>query len=748
MAALTDAFRERYKNGESLDHMLPEAFAAIIEADARILGKRPYDVQKMAGIVMHKGMFAEMNTGEGKTLSATMPLYLNAITGKGCVLVTTNVYLAHRDGTEMSEVFNFMGLTCACPKEDPSIKLTDDEKRKMYFSDIVYTTNNDLGFDYLFNNLVKKAEGRFMRDFYYVIVDEADSVLLDMAATSLIVSGAPQVKSYLFELCDFFVSTLEETYDYEVENKMVWLTDRGVENAEKFFGIKNYYSKENFDINRQVTLALRSRYMLKKDKDYVVTSGEEGMEIRLVDSSTGRQLEGVKLRGGLHQAIEIKEHVAVTKQTKTVASITLQNLFLLFEKLSGMSGTIMEAKEEFNDVYHSKIVKIPTNNPMLRKDRKDKFYINAQKQFWEAVEDVKKIHETGQPVLIVLNTVTDTNIFSRLLIRENIPHNVLNANNEFWEAQVISEAGQKNAVTVATSMAGRGTDIKLGPGVKELGGLAVLGIGRMGNMRIEGQARGRSGRQGDPGFSQFYVSLEDDIVGENNDYLDPYINGEKYISKRRIKTIVNRCQKYADESAVMTRLKSVQYDDVIKRQRNLIYRTRNNLLDGNNIEDSLIIEIAEENINHFLNDNKEITKLDLERYILDNISHSLDENIDSIELNDKERVKRYLIFNVKRGIRTQKLKICDSEMYNRFVRNATLSAVDEGWIDLIDYVDQLRAMVSGRASAQRNIMFEYQNEAYAAYVETEQIVKQNIIRKILLSDVYVHDSGRLEVVYP
>ena len=743
---LTDAFRERYRNGESLDSILPDAFAAMMTADERVLGKHPYDVQVLAGIAMHQGYLAEMNTGEGKTLSATMPLYLNALTGKSCILVTTNEYLASRDGEEMSEVYNFMGISCSYPRTNEKEEMTDEEKKEFYQADIIYMTNGMLGFDYLFNNLVKNKNERFMCDFYYVIIDEADAVLLDSAVMPLVVSGVPRVQSNLYDVCDFFVTTLVEEIDYEEEDNAVWLTPKGVEFAENFFGIDNFYSKENFEINRHVTLALRAHKAMKNKKDYVVT--DKG-EVELFDGATGRLMHGVKLRGGLHQAIEAKEKVEISQEYRTVASVTFQDLFLMFDKMAGMSGTLTDARDELWDVYHKKVVKIPTNRPVIRKDLKDRYFVNAQEQFWTAADDVIRLHETGQPVLVVLNSVTDTDLFSRLMIQKDIPHNVLNASNAFWEAQIISGAGRLGAVTVATTMAGRGTDIKLGEGVRELGGLAVIGVGRMDNSRSERQTRGRSGRQGDPGFSQYYVSLEDDIVGaEDDEKLQKYIDGKKHISKWKIRQIVNQSQKFNTETEEMGRKKSVQYDQVLQRQRNLIYETRANLLDGAKVEEETLAAIAEENIESYLDERKTLELPDLNRYILDNLSYSLDGRIKAEDLADYGKVKSYLADCFHHGLDRQQERIGNSECYEQFVREATLKAVDDGWVELIDYLEQFKYAVSGRATAQRNIMFEYQNEAFDLYLDTEKMVKKNIIRNILMSDVKADKNNHPVIVYP
>lgn len=743
---MTKKLKKRYQSGESLDRLLPEAFAVMIEADDRVLKKRPYDVQVLAGIALHQGYMTEMNTGEGKTLAATMPLYLNALSGKPCILVTTNSYLAARDGQEMGEVYQFMGLTCSYPDADEKKKMADDERKAFYRADIIYTTNSGLGFDYLFHNLVKKKEDRFLCDLNYCIIDEADAVLLDSAVMPLVISGVPRVQSNLYRVCDFFVTSLTEDIDYIEEDGAVWLTPKGVQYAENFFGIQNFYGKENFEINRHVTLALRAHMTLKNNKDYVVT--DHG-KVELFDGATGRLMHGVKLRGGQHQAIEAKEKIEISQEYRTVASVTFQNLFMMFDKMAGMSGTIMDAKDEMFDVYQKKVIKIPSNRPVQRVDRRDLYYVNAKQQFWAAADDLIKIHETGQPVLVVLNSVSDTDLFSRIMIEKNIPHNVLNASNAFWEAQIIAGAGQKGAVTIATTMAGRGTDIKLGKGVKELGGLAVLGIGRMDNVRSERQARGRSGRQGDPGFSQFYVSLEDDIVGaEDDEKIQRYIDEERHISKHKIKRIINQSQKLKVEMDEMGRKKSVQYDEVLQRQRDLIYKTRAQLLEGARVKENLLLDIARENIVDYLQHQDTMDLAEINRYILDNVSYALDDGLKGVSLSDKKALEVYLMKRVYEGIAKQKASICHPDAYEQFLREAILNAVDEGWVELIDYLEQLKYAVAGRASAQRNIMFEYQNEAFESYLDTVKVVKRNIIRNVLLSDVTVLKDARLKIVYP
>lgn len=749
LADMTRVFRERLAQGVSLDELLPEAYAVICEADYRILGKFPYDVQILGGIALHQGYLAEMNTGEGKTLTATMPLYLNALTGKSTILVTTNEYLVLRDAEEMGQVYSFMGLTVAAgvrARQDE--KISNDEKREIYNADIVYTTHSALGFDYLFNNLVTSAEDRFMREFYYVIIDEADFVLLDSAQTPLVISGAPRVQSNLYEMADFFVKTLEEDRDYEVEEKKVWLTDQGVRYAEQYFGIDNFYGREYFEINRHVTLALRAHMLFAKEKEYVVAENEE---IRLLDSGSGRMMPGVKLRGGQHQALEVKEHLKVSQENRSVASVTYQNLFLLFPKMAGMSGTIADASDELRDVYGVDVLVVPPNCPVIRKDLPDRVFQDADSQFRAAIDAACEVHSTGQPVLLVVSTIAETELVSKLLTNQKIPHNVLNANNAFWEADIIKEAGQMNAVTVATAMAGRGTDIKLGEGVEELGGLAIIGVGRMNNIRQERQARGRAGRQGAPGNSRFYISLEDEIV---TDYGAPYIRKcmekGRHFSKGRIHRLICNAQKLCEESAVLSRRQALNYDEVMQKQRQLIYSMRDELLDGGRIGKERLMQIAENNIQTFVggfSGKQPVSRQAVSRYLLDNISYQMDDISDSI-LQGKESVTQYLRKQVEAALQEQESRIGDDETMEEFVRVATLRALDDAWIEEVDYLQQLQSAVAGRTSAQRNPVFEYRKDALESFGQMEQTVVRNVMRNILLSEVSYDAEGRMQILFP
>lgn len=736
----TNDFKRRLSAGETTEDILPEAFAVCCEADYRVLGMFPFDVQILGGIALHLCYLAEMNTGEGKTLTATMPLYLNGLTGKSTILVTANEYLAIRDAQEMGQVYEFLGLSVkAGVTRDTNEHLNNDQKKEIYAADIVYTTHGSLGFDYLLNNLVHSKEDRFMRELYYVIIDEADSVLLDSASMPLVISGSPRVQSNLYGITDFFVTTLVEDEHYIVEDNKVWLTDKGIEYAQRYFRIENLYSKENFDVLRHVVLALRAHYLMDKDVDYVVT---DSGEIVLLDKSTGRKMNGMKLRGGSHQAIEEKERLKLSQEQRSVASITYQNLFNLFPKMSGMSGTIADGKDELLEVYHKQVVVIPPNKPMARKDLPDKYFKTSEEQFDAVIQETVRRHKTGQPVLLIASLISDTEMLSKLLVQENIEHSVLNANNAFWEAEIIKEAGQRNVVTVATSMAGRGTDIRLGSGVKELGGLCVLGIGRMNNTRDERQARGRAGRQGEPGVSIFYTSLEDDvceILGE--DFLEKYIEKDKHISKRRIKKLINKSQKIKSESSVFQRKNAVDYDSVMQRQRTIMYKTRNDLLDGKSLDENYLLSICEDNIKDFVKSNKKLDSYGVHRYVLDNLSYRLQE-MDESTKNQKD----YLIQYSKMAFNNKKKSLGDR--FSEYCRLCTLRALDDGWVEEVDYLQQLQAAISGRSSAQRNLLFEYQREARISFEDMEKSIKKAMIRNILLGEVSFSKDNEMIILYP
>lgn len=747
LAGLTREFKKRLNGGESLDDILPEAFAAICEADRRVLGMFPFDVQVLGAIALHQGYMAEMNTGEGKTLAATMPLYLNALSGKSAILVTTNEYLALRDAREMGRVYEFMGLSVAAGVPEKSgDNFKNDEKKKIYESDIVYTTHGVLGFDYLLNNLVTTASDRFLREFCYVIIDEADSVLLDGAQTPLVIAGSPRVQSNLYEMADFFVTTLTEGRDYEKEDNAVWLTEEGIAYAERFFQIDNFYGDAYFEINRHVILALRAHKLFERQKEYIVSDSNE---LCLLDSGSGRLMSGVKLRGGQHQALEAKEKLEISQENRSVASITFQNFFLLFPKLAGMSGTISDAEEELLAVYHTRVVVIPPNRPLRRVDLDDFYFRDAKKQFAAAIGMVRLLHAKGQPVLVVASSIEETELVSERLLRARVSHNVLNANNAAWEAEIIKEAGQKKAVTVATSMAGRGTDIKLGKGVQELGGLAVIGIGRMANVRLERQARGRAGRQGDPGISRFFVSLEDQVVRNTGSAkLEKYIDGSRRIGKRRLRRVINGAQRTGEESAVMSRRQAMNYDQVLRFQRKLIYAVRDRLLDGQGMDEEKLMEIARQNIAELLASGEITDTGALRRYVLDHISYRLDRKMPELSLEDMEAVEKYLLYRVQQSLRQQRNRLGSRKRLNDFMRVAALQAIDDGWVEQVDYLQQMQAAVSGRTAAQRNPIYEFQKDALESFRKMERSILNHVMRNILLSSVEIDEKDNLHILLP
>lgn len=587
MAALTDEqlqaktaeFKGRYQKGETLDQLLPEAFAVVREAAKRVLGLYPHHVQLMGGIVLHDGNIPEMRTGEGKTLTATMPVYLNALTGEGVHVVTVNEYLATRDSTEMGELYNFLGLTVGLNINSKS----SDEKREAYNCDITYSTNNELGFDYLRDNMVVYRHQMVQRPLNYAIVDEVDSILIDEARTPLIISGQAEKSTALYTRADNFVKRLKEEEDYkiDVQSKTISLTEAGIEKAEETFGLDNLYDIENTALTHHLDQALRANYIMLLDIDYVVQDGK----VLIVDQFTGRIMDGRRYSDGLHQAIEAKEGVEIEDETKTMATITFQNYFRMYKKLAGMTGTAKTEEEEFREIYNIQVYQIPTNRPVIRDDRPDLLYPTLQSKFHAVVQDIKDRYRKGQPVLVGTVAVETSELLSDMLNQERIPHEVLNAKNHFKEAEIIMNAGQKGAVTIATNMAGRGTDIKLGLGVRELGGLAVIGTERHESRRIDNQLRGRAGRQGDPGMSQFYLSLEDDLMKRFGSeriksFLDRMKIGEEdaVIQSKMLTKQVESAQKRVEGNNYDTRKNVLQYDDVMREQREVIYKQRQEVI--------------------------------------------------------------------------------------------------------------------------------------------------------------------------
>ncbi|ARU20072.1 accessory Sec system translocase SecA2 [Ligilactobacillus salivarius] len=750
----TKQFRKRVKNGESLDSILPEAFAAMREADKRVLGMFPYDVQVMGGIVLHQGNIAEMKTGEGKTLTATMPMYLNALSGESTILVTTNDYLANRDCEEMSQVYSWMGLSAASAVPENTDELKAEDKRKIYNSDIVYTTNSSLGFDYLIDNLASSKEEKFMPEFSYVIVDEVDAVLLDTATTPLVISGAPRVQSNIYKMVDEFVVSLTEDEDYRMdeEKNNVWLTEQGIDTAESYFRVDNLYDGKHVELVRHIALALKAHTLFEIGKDFVVEDGK----MYLLDSTEGRILENTKLQQGQQQAIEAAMGAKISDDTRSMASITYQNFFRLFKKIGGMTGTGKTANEEFIETYYMKVIQIPTNKPVIRKDYPDKIYPTLKEKLRASLELVKELHAKGQPILLTTANVELSEIYSEILLHEQIPHNLLNAHNAAKEAEIISEAGQWGAVTVATSMAGRGTDIKLGKGVKELGGLAVIGTELMPSKRTELQLRGRSGRQGDPGFSQFFISLEDDTVIKSGPkwlykYFKKHRNDNpaepRELKQFRIRKAVQRAQKSHDNQGFMERKQTLDYDESSKMQRNLIYSQRNELIDSD-VEFKFDAEKFVMNyLDEYLKEHKTWTRNELSRFIFDNLSYTYSGVPMDFPIDQLEEVRKLLHDIVKQSLEKKREDLDSVDEVIRFYRLSVLKAIDTGWIEEVDNLQQLRTVVSNRATAQRNPVFEYHKEAERSFKRMQKFVNRLIVQNIMLSVIEIGADGKKDIYF-
>lgn len=769
MAGLSDAelrkktqeFKERLTAGETLDDLLPEAYAVVQEADKRVLGMFPYDVQVMGAIVLHEGNVAEMATGEGKTLTATMPLYLNALSGQGAMLVTTNTYLALRDAQEMGQVYRFLGLTIeAAVVADGSGNLTPKQKRMIYQADIVYTTNSALGFDYLIENLAENKDSQYLSPFNYVIIDEIDSILLDSAQVPLVISGAPRVQSNFYSIMDTFITTLkeEEDYYYDDEKNEVWLTSKGILAAESFLDLEDLFSKENQELVRHLNLALRAHKLYKKDKDYVVRQGDKEAEVVLLDRATGRLLEMTRLQGGQHQAIEAKEHVKLTEETRAMASITYQNLFRLFWKISGMTGTGKVVESEFMETYSMSVIKIPTNRPVIRQDLPDQLYQTLPEKVFASLDEVKHYHAQGNPLLIFTGSVEMSEIYSSLLLREGIAHNLLNANNAAREAQIIAESGQKGAVTVATSMAGRGTDIKLGPGVADLGGLVVIGTERMENQRIDLQIRGRSGRQGDPGISKFFISLEDDLLRKwGPDWLKKFYKDYSteevqehpvQLGQRRFRRLVAKAQRASESSAKMSRRMTLEYAQCMKIQREITYAERNRLIQAEERIDEEISRVLSQVIYQAAYEQSYATRADLYRFILDHFSYHAERIPYDFDIYSPEKIAELLQDIAEQELQAKKAYLKSDKLFTHFQRVSVLKAIDENWVEQVDYLQQLKTALSGQHFSMKNPLVEYYQEAYDGFEYMKERMKQQIVKNLLMSELALNPKGEVIMYFP
>ena len=757
----TQEFKERLAAGETLDDLLPEAYAVVREADKRVLGMFPYDVQVMGAIVLHEGNVAEMATGEGKTLTATMPLYLNALSGQGAMLVTTNTYLALRDAQEMGQVYRFLGLTIeAAVIADESGNLTPKQKRLIYQADIVYTTNSALGFDYLIENLAENKDSQYLSPFNYVIIDEIDSILLDSAQVPLVISGAPRVQSNFYSIMDTFITTLkeDEDYHYDDEKNEVWLTSKGILAAESFLDLEHLFSKENQELVRHLNLALRAHKLYKKDKDYVVRQGDKEAEVVLLDRATGRLLEMTRLQGGQHQAIEAKEHVKLTEETRAMASITYQNLFRLFRKISGMTGTGKVVESEFMETYSMSVIKIPTNQPVIRQDLPDQLYQTLPEKVLASLDEVKHYHAQGNPLLIFTGSVEMSEIYSSLLLREGIAHNLLNANNAAREAQIIAESGQKGAVTVATSMAGRGTDIKLGPGVADLGGLVVIGTERMENQRIDLQIRGRSGRQGDPGISKFFISLEDDLLRKwgpdwlkklYKDYSTEEVQQHPVqLGQRRFRRLVAKAQRASESSAKMSRRMTLEYAQCMKIQREITYAERNRLIQAEERIDEEISRVLSQVIHQAAYEQSYETRADLYRFILDHFSYHAERIPYDFDIYSPEKIAELLQDIAEQELQAKKAYLKSDKLFTHFQRVSVLKAIDENWVEQVDYLQQLKTALSGQHFSMKNPLVEYYQEAYDGFEYMKERMKQQIVKNLLMSELALNPKGEVIMYFP
>ena len=754
LSAKTVEFRRRLAKGETLDDLLVEAFAVVREADRRILGMFPYDVQVMGGIVIHEGNVAEMSTGEGKTLTATMPVYLNALTGKGTMVITPNAYLAKRDAEEMGEVYRFLGLTIGVPFVESGKDFSVEEKREMYNSDIIYTTNGNLGFDYLNDNLASNKEGKFLRPFDYAIIDEIDDILLDSAQTPLIIAGAPRVQSNHYGIVNTLMTTLVEGEDfiYKEEKGEIWLTKQGAKEAESFFGIDHLYNEKNAVFARHIVYAMRAHKLYTKDKDYVI----RGNEMVLVDKGSGRLLEQTKLQGGLHQAIEAKEHVKLSPETRAMASITYQSLFKMFNKLSGMTGTGKVAEKEFRETYNMAVVRIPTNRPKQRIDYPDNLYVTLPEKVYASLEYIKEYHAKGNPLLVFVGSVEMSQLYSSLLLREGIAHNVLNAHNVAREAQIISESGQMGAVTVATSMAGRGTDIKLGKGVAELGGLIVIGTERMESQRVDLQIRGRSGRQGDPGMSKFFVSLEDDVIKKfgpswvhkkYKDYQVQDMTQPEVLKGRKYRNLVAKAQYSSDSAGRAARIHTLEYAESMNIQREMMYKERNRLIDGSRDLEDVVGEIIDTYIDQVASSNYESREL-LFHFIVTNISFHVKELPEDIDVTNKTAVRSFIKQIIDKELSEKRALLEQHDLYEQFLRLSLLKAIDYNWVEQVDYLQQLSMAISGQSAAQKNPIVEYYQEAYAGFETMKEQIRVDMVRNLLMGLVEVTPKGEIMTHFP
>ncbi|MFS0611918.1 preprotein translocase subunit SecA [Lederbergia ruris] len=735
----TDELKARYQNGEALDHMLEEAFAVVREGSRRVLGLYPYPVQLMGGVALHEGNIAEMKTGEGKTLTATMPVYLNAITGKGVHVVTVNEYLASRDATEMGELYQFLGLTVGLNLNS----MSKEEKKEAYAADITYGTNNEFGFDYLRDNMVLYEEQKVQRPLHFAVIDEVDSILIDEARTPLIISGQAQKSTQLYLQANAFAEILkrEEDYTYDEKTKGVQLTEEGINKAERFFKIDNLFDLSHVVLNHHINQALKAHVSMQKDVDYVVQEGE----IIIVDQFTGRMMKGRRFSDGLHQAIEAKEGVEIQSESMTMATITFQNYFRMYEKLAGMTGTAKTEEEEFRNIYNMRVISIPTNVPIARDDRSDLIYASMNGKFRAVVDDIYERHQKGQPILVGTVAIETSELVSSLLTKKGVRHNVLNAKNHEREAEIISEAGQKGAVTIATNMAGRGTDIKLGEGVKELGGLAVIGTERHESRRIDNQLRGRSGRQGDPGVTQFYLSMEDELMrrfgSENMKSMMEKLgmDDSQPIQSKMVSKAVESAQKRVEGNNFDARKQLLQYDDVLRQQREIIYQQRDDVMSSENVRDiieKMIQSVIDRAVANYTSEPEEEqwNIQGLIDYLNATVLFEGDLTVEDLQRRDPEEMKEIIFAKVKQHY-DEKEEYLTPEQMREFEKVILLRSVDTKWIDHIDAMDQLRQGIHLRAYGQIDPLREYQSEGFAMFESMVEAIEEDTAKYVMKAEI-------------
>ncbi|ADO78040.1 preprotein translocase subunit SecA [Halanaerobium praevalens] len=746
LKAKTEEFKKRLEKGASLDDLLVEAFAVVREAAQRATeaGFRHYDVQLLGGIVLHQGKIAEMKTGEGKTLAATLPVYLNALTGKGVHVITVNDYLAERDSEWMGQIYRFLGMSVGVILSG----MTPAARKEAYNCDITYGTNNEFGFDYLRDNMAYKEENLVQRDHHYAILDEVDSILIDEARTPLIISGPVQEKSSDYKKFNRVIPALEAEVDYEIDekNKLVTLTEAGVSKAEKKLNLDNLYSEENFKLNHQLNQALKAHTLMKKDRDYIVKDGA----VKIVDEFTGRVMEGRRYSEGLHQAIEAKEGVEVQKGSQTFAKITLQNFFRMYNKLAGMTGTAETEAEEFIKIYDMSVVVIPTNEPMIREDMPDLVFTNKEAKYKHVIAEITRLYQKGQPVLVGTADIENSEMLSRELKRARVPHQVLNAKNHEREAEIIKDAGQKKSVTIATNMAGRGTDIVLGEGVVELGGLHVLGTERHESRRIDNQLRGRAGRQGDPGASQFYVSLEDDLLrlfgsDKINGLLDKIgLDEDKPVEHKLISNSIERAQQKVEGRNFDIRKAILEYDDVLNKQREVIYAQRKTLLTTAELEEKIagmLEQFLEDIMEMHISEDLHPDEWDLEG-MLDYLQNKgLAQDLSLAELASKSRaqIKEKITLSSLSSYQEKREKI-DSDRFNSIIKFLALRVIDRKWMTHLDNMDELRQGIGLRAIGQKDPLTEYKFESFDMFNELTASIREDIVETAFQIEVEAQEN--------